>query len=223
MQKISHKKKAWAKELWSRLKSSIKIDKKKFVVDYVDNPFRVLVAIILSQNTNDKNAIRALSNLKQKVGLSPKSIANADLGVIEEAIKPAGLQRQKARTIKNLSRNIVNGLDIESILKMDVLEARKRLLGIEGIGKKTADVFLAIYGKRIMGVDTHAKRIARRLGITSSSSYDEIQRAYLSVFDFVDDFDYLHKLIISLGRKYCLAKSPRCDRCPISDLCEKNI
>ena len=133
------------------------------------------------------------------------------------------MYRQKARAIKNLARKVVEGLDLKNILKLETMKARKILLSLEGVGKKTVDVFLALHGKRIMGVDVHARRIALRWGIAKKDSYDDIQKAYVELFDFVENYDYLHRLLIMLGRKYCRAKNPRCGECPLRQICPKKL
>ena len=213
--------KAWARVVWNRLSKVFRHRLGEFVVDYVDTPFGVLVAIILSQNTSDKNSIRALKRLKEEIGVEPKSIARAPLDRIMEVIRVAGMYRQKAKTIKRLAELVLNGLDLDQILRMSLEEARARLLKIKGLGKKTVDVFLAIYGKRIMGVDTHARRIAKRWGIVDRDSYDDVQRVFVELFNFVENYDELHKMLILLGRKYCTARKPKCDECPIGDICPK--
>ncbi|MCR8454189.1 MAG: endonuclease III [Crenarchaeota archaeon] len=215
--------KAWARNVWDRLLRTIEIQKGQFIVDYVDQPFGLLIAIILSQNTADRNSIKALFKLKESIGLDPEKIHSSSVEKIEEAIYPAGLYKRKAKIIKNLAREVVNGFDLKKITMLDTEDARRALLNIEGIGKKTADVFLALNGKKIMGVDVHATRIAMRWGIAKKRSYDDIQKAYLELFDFVENYDYLHRLLITLGRKYCKARNPNCGECPIQDLCPKNL
>ncbi len=215
--------KSWARRVWEILRRNIDVPKGHFVVDFTDNPFGLLVAIILSQNTSDRNSIKALLNLKEKIGLDPIKICGARIEDIEQAIYSAGLYRQKARAIKNLARKVVEGLDLKNILKLETMKARKILLSLEGVGKKTVDVFLALHGKRIMGVDVHARRIALRWGIAKKDSYDDIQKAYVELFDFVENYDYLHRLLIMLGRKYCRAKNPRCGECPLRQICPKKL
>ncbi len=212
----------WAREVWDRLRRAIRIERDSFVVHFARTPFEVLVAIVLSQNTNEANAIRALRALRELTNLKPENIRNTPIAYIERAIRPAGMYRQKARTIIEIARRVSEGLNLESILDLDLLSARQKLLAIPGIGKKTADVFLAIYGKRIMGLDVHALRIAKRWGF-SSKTYDGIQREYIRLFSFVENYDMLHKTLITLGRTYCRAKRPRCHKCPIGDICPRLI
>jgi len=213
--------KKWARRVWEILNRSISLDQGQFVVDYAKDPFKILLSIILSQNTSEKNSIAAFKRLKEEIGTSPEILANVPLEKLEETIRISGLYKQKAKTIKRLAEEVLHGLDINELLTHDIKHIRQTLLSIEGIGKKTVDVLLAIYGKRIMGIDTHAKRIAIRWGIAKSSNYDEIQRAYVELFDFVDNYDRLHKLIIILGKKFCTSRKPKCDICPINTLCPK--
>ncbi|MHA1609402.1 MAG: endonuclease III domain-containing protein [Candidatus Njordarchaeales archaeon] len=209
------------KEILKRISNVVNLDEELFVVDYVsDDPFEKLVAIILSQNTSDKNAIKALNNLKEKVGLSRKAILEADLRVVEEALIPGGLYKEKAKRLKLIAEKVSED-DLQRILSLPVEDARRELLNLPGVGKKTADVFLAIYGKRTIGVDTHAARVAKRLGIVDSEAkYEDIRKALVEVFDFVDNYDIVHRYLIALGRKWCKSRRPKCESCPVSSLCK---
>ena len=209
-------------KIFKKLSNAIRLTEQRFVVDYVENPFGILVAIILSQNTNDKNSIAATKRLKERIGLTPDKIAKTSLSEIIDAIRPAGLIQQKAKRIKKLADLVINGkLNIDKILNMDVEDARRELIKIEGIGPKTADVFLALFGKKTFGIDTHATRVAKRLGIVSNkASYEDIRRAYLQLFKSVENLDLAHRYIIALGRIWCKAKNPKCKDCPIKEFCE---
>jgi len=203
-----------------KLTSTFRIKKGDFVVDYAENPFEILVSIILSQNTSDKNSIRAFLNLKSSIGTSPEKLAKASLEEIEKAIKVGGLYKIKARRIKELANMVLNGLNLREVLELPVKLARRKLLKIPGIGRKTADVFLALFGKKTIGVDTHAARVAKRLGLVNDdANYDEIRHALLETFSFVENFDYVHRLLIQLGRTFCKAKSPKCKECPLNEYC----
>ena len=213
----------WAREVYNRLKTFAEFEKNEFVVHFSKSPFEILIAIILSQNTSDKNSIRAFINLKKSIGLDPKNLCEASLEELERAIRIAGLYRQKSRIIKELACKVLFGeLDLKRILKMPVDDARKALLTIKGIGYKTVDVFLAIHGKKTMGVDTHARRIAIRWGLVRpDATYEEVRNAFLNTFKDIKNYDDLHKMLITLGRKWCRARKPLCDKCPLNDLCVK--
>jgi len=211
----------YGEEIIKRLEKAIDLSKELFVVDYVSNdPFEKIIAIILSQNTSDKNAIKALENLKNKIGISRESLLKASVESIEEAIKPGGLYREKARRIKALAEYISDRV-LEEILKMPVEKARKELLKFPGIGKKTADVFLALYGKETIGVDTHAARVAKRLGIAPpNADYEGIRKVLMKVFSSRSgNYDIVHRFLIALGRRWCRANKPACSQCPLRDLC----
>lgn len=209
------------KEIIHRLESVIRLEKELFIVDYVSNPFSLLVAIILSQNTNDKNSIKALENLRKETRIKPGKIIEIGVTKLSKLIKPAGLHNQKARSIFNLAKIILNDETFfNKILKMPLDDARKMLVNIPGIGKKTADVFLAILGKRTIGVDTHAARVAYRLGLApKKSGYETIRKSLLEAFRDIGDLDKAHRYLISLGRRWCRANKPLCNDCPLRDIC----
>ena len=209
------------KFIFERLKNAIKLEDQVYVVERNrGSKFEKLVAIILSQNTNDVNAKRALENLKREVGIDPKKLANENVERIAQIIKSAGLHKQKAKRIKELARLIVDGLDLEKILNKDTEEARKELMKIPGIGSKTADVFLAIHNHKTFGIDTHINRIVKRLGIVGEkATYEEIRKKLMDIFEGLD-YDLVHRYLIAHGRVYCTARKPRCGECPIRAICE---
>ena len=184
------------------------------------NPFAVLVGIILSQNTNDRNSIKAYMSLRERIGVRPEDIASADIREIEEAIRIAGLARQKSRALKEAAKKILEAGGEKVLLEMDWRDLRRLLLSIKGVGKKTADVFLSLVrGAPVFAVDTHAMRIARRWGLVGEKAgYDEVSRALLEFFG-PERSEKAHRLIIALGRRYCRARNPLCDKCPLRRWC----
>ncbi len=206
------------------LLKNLKYDWKEYVVliaiNEDKNPFSVLVAIVLSQNTNDKNSIKAYKRLREAVGINLDSILNADINTIEECIRSAGMYRQKARTLKELARKLKELGGEDFLLREEPEKLRKVLLEIPGIGKKTVDVFLSAYRKApYFAVDTHAARIAKRWGLVGEkANYDEISQKLLEFFG-KERAEEAHRLLIALGRRYCKAKTPRCDICPLKSIC----
>jgi len=188
----------------------------EFIAYYVykkyRKPFPVLVATILSQNTTEKNSFAAWKRLEERLGeITPEKVL--ELGEeLKELIKPVGLQEQKASAIleaarrwKELERAIAEG-------------KREELLKIKGIGKKTADVVLMTFGHPAFPVDTHVMRVSKRLGL-AEGSYDSVSSRLAQLFRGVER--EAHMYLILLGRKYCKAKKPRCDGCPLSDMCPR--
>ncbi|MFQ5758773.1 MAG: endonuclease III domain-containing protein [Candidatus Bathyarchaeia archaeon] len=185
-------------------------------------PFRTLIRTVLSQATADKNTSRAFINLSENFSITPKALAKADVGDIEEAIRVAGLYRNKSRVIKNLSRVILEQFNgsLDFIYSLPLEEARSKLMSLPGVGAKTADVVLLFCaGRPVIPIDTHVKRVSERLGLApSKSSYEEIREALQSLYS-PQDYLSVHLLLISLGRKYCKARKPLCKPCPVNTLC----
>ena len=194
----------------------------------VPNYFEILTAIILSQNTSDRNAIRAFNNLKTVLKeITHENIAIVDESVLKSAIRVAGLANRKSRILKELAVILQkNPHYLKDLERMDVKEARKRLLELPGVGLKTADVFLLMVLKKpTFPIDTHINRVVKRLGIASSSDgYEDVRMKivnYLS--NDIDSLAALHLLLIVHGRRICTARKPRCYHCTLSDLCCRNL
>ncbi|MCX8195917.1 MAG: endonuclease III [Acidilobaceae archaeon] len=181
--------------------------------------FAVLVSIVLSQNTNDKNSIAAFEELRSRVGVGLEDILKASEEQVGEAIRRSGLWKQKARAIKSLAELVAEKGGEAWLEAEEPGKLKEELLKVRGVGEKTADVFLSFYRRApVFAVDTHAKRIARRWGLVKGGSYSEASRALLSFFG-PELSERAHRLLIALGRKYCRAGSPRCNECPLRSAC----
>jgi endonuclease-3 len=208
------------------LSESLEVDRSQYVVlvaedmDGGKHPFAILAGIILSQNTNDRNSIRAYMELRRRIGVTPEAILSASEEEIAEAIRVAGLARQKARTLREAARRILEAGGEHVLLESDWRELRSFLLSIPGVGKKTADVFLALVRRApVFAVDTHAARIAKRWGLVEQDAgYDEISKALLEFFKPYRS-EEAHRLLIALGRTYCKARNPKCGECPLASYC----
>ncbi|HEU16353.1 MAG TPA: endonuclease III [Nitrososphaeria archaeon] len=211
-----------------RLVSDPSLSDGYFLVDRASpgcaDPFRTLVATVLSQNTNDRNGYRAFSALERSVGVTPWSISRAPLEVLEKAIRPAGMYRGRARKLRALASAVVEryGGDLSRALSGDLERARAALMELPGVGPKTADVVLLFCASMpTFPVDTHISRISRRLGLArTGAGYEEMRSTLQSIFD-PRDYAVAHRALIQLGRVYCRARGPRCAECPIRDLCPR--
>jgi len=208
-------------------RNSIKIDDfvaLKLVTEGAE-PFEVLVGIILSQNTSDRNAYRALLRLKNVLDgvITPDRILSIDPSVIINAINVAGLANRRLQSLLELSRYIKENPRFFNDLKnLSVDDVRKALLSIYGIGYKTADVFLLmIYKKPTFPIDTHIMRVLKRLGIVHEDmGYEDIRRFILGVVEHnPEELLSLHISLIAHGRMICKARNPRCSECPINTKC----
>lgn len=207
-----------ARKMIKRLDSEFKIDRPT-----KSDPFLSLVRTVLSQNTHRRNTRRAFENLTSKY-VSPSELAAADPEELEALIRPAGLYRSKARVLKNLADIILNeyGGDLERVLKKPPDEAREELLSMKGVGPKTADCVLFFGGGRdVLPVDTHVARTAKRLGFADPDDGPKGVKHELEPLIPKGKRGKAHLLLIELGRKYCKARKPLCEKCSVEDLCPK--
>jgi endonuclease-3 len=187
-----------------------------------EDPFKTLIVTIISQNTADRNTARAFENLSNKFKITPEALAKAKEKEIEESLKVAGLYRNKAKTIKRISKTILEEYqgDLKPILSLPIEEAREMLMQFLGVGPKTADVVLLFCAKQnTIPVDTHVNRVSKRLGLApENGDYETVRKALQSIFE-PKDYLPVHVLLILHGRKYCKARAPLCKECPINKFC----
>ena len=186
------------------------------------DPFETLVTTVLSQNTADKNTTRAFEALSKRFEITPEALAKADLVEIEEAIKVSGLYKSKAKTIKQAAITILEKYHgkLNHLLSLPLEEARKALTQFPGVGPKTADVVLLFSASQpTIPVDTHVNRVTKRLGFASANSdYEAVRKSLQSLYG-PSEYLAVHLLLIAHGRRYCKARKPLCDECPVNAYC----
>ena len=186
------------------------------------DPFETLIVTIISQNTAGRNTAKAFENLSKYFDITPEVLANAKTSQIEGCLQVAGLYRNKAKTIKQVSKIILEKLhgNLKPVLSLPFEESRKTLLQLPGVGPKTADVVLLFCSEKpTIPVDTHVNRVAKRLGLApANGDYETIRKCLQSLYN-LKDYLAVHVLLISLGRKYCRARNPLCKQCPVNTLC----
>ncbi len=140
------------------------------------DPVDMLIATILSQNTNDNNSYKAFKKLKEKYPTWEEA-AKANRSSIESVIKIAGLGKQKSAAIKGFLTEILEtkkNISLNYLLKLDETEAINNLTSYNGVGVKTAScVLLFAMGRNICPVDTHVHRTVNRLGIVAAKTPDK--------------------------------------------------
>lgn len=219
--------KGLGKTILIRLRKLGELDISEYTTPKVKEKYKtslaMLIATILSQNTNDKNAIKAFNNLVKTLGgkITIDSILNTPLEKIRDAIRVAGMYNKRAKTIREVALYIKSTLggSLEYILSLPLEEARRKLMSIPGVGSKTADILLMYYGKPTFPIDTHIKRVSRRLGLVDcKAGYEEVRRKLMEIFS-PEDYLEAHLRLIMLGRRYCRAGKPHCNLCPLNDIC----
>lgn len=194
----------------------LKILEKKFPnarceLDY-NNLFQLLIAVMLSAQTTDKrvNTITPILFSKYQTSLD---LSKANVNDVIDIIKPVGLAYTKAKNLINMA-NILNN-DYNG----NVPDTFDELIKLPGVGRKTANVILAEgFRKNAIAVDTHVLRVSNRLGITNSSSPNEVEKSLKEFFEN-DSWSKAHILLLFLGRYSCKAIKPNCSNCELADVC----
>jgi len=194
----------------------------EFVVAHASTLFERLVAVMLSQNTSDKQAIRALENLRRLLGkpLTPESLLETSLEGVAAAIRPVGMQWRRARNLQALAREVAARPSLlEEVEKLSVEEARRVLMKLPGVGPKTADVILLTMGKPTFPIDTHISRLAPRLLGLRELGYEEFRRLVVAALRSAELLRELHWKMIVVGRRWCRPRRPACSECPLRIVC----
>lgn len=178
------------------------------------DPFRVLVATIISARTKDEVTGAAAERLFALAD-SPKGVAELDVQTIAEAIRPANFYPTKARRIKEIATRLVR--DFHGQVPND-LEA---LLTLPGVGRKTANLVLTEgFGLPGICVDTHVHRILNRLGLVRTRSPLETEHALRESLP-QKYWAKINALLVSFGQNICRPQSPYCSKCPLNEMCER--
>lgn len=177
------------------------------------NALELLVATILSAQCTDERVNKVTPALFEAYP-DAEAFANADIHELEEAVRSTGFYRNKAQNIQEACRRIVTEYDGE------VPDNMKDLLTLRGVARKTANVVLGTWYGIADGVvvDTHVKRLSNRLGLTTQSNPDKIERDLMALAPRSEWVDLSHLLIFH-GRRVCSARKPNCAECVLNHLC----
>jgi len=186
------------------------------------DPLDELIWTVLSQHTSDLNAERAFHALRAAYP-TWETVVAAKPSAVADTIRSGGLANTKAVRIQAILREIAEregGYDLSRLLEMTDAPAREYLTTLPGVGPKTAAVVMAFaLGRHAIPVDTHVHRVSRRLGLIPANASAE--KAHDILAQLVPDElkTPLHVGLIRLGRELCKATGPRCEECPLADLC----
>jgi len=186
------------------------------------DPISQIVNTILSQNTNDANRDHAYRRLRERFP-TWEAVRQAPVEAIEEAIRPAGLAPQRAPRIKAALEHIYQqrgSLELDFLRQLSVEEARRWLMGIHGVGPKTASIVLLFsLGMPAFPVDTHVHRVTRRLGLAPARATAEKVQDIIEKLVPPARYYPLHINLIRHGRRICTARRPHCEECFLRDIC----
>ena len=180
-----------------------------------NSPFELLVAVILSAQCTDKRVNMVTKELFKKYN-SPQDFVSIPLEELEKLIHSCGFYHNKAVAIKKASKDIIERFNGEVPSDFD------DLCSLSGVGRKTADVVLAErFGVPAFAVDTHVHRISKRLAIVpEDATVRETERILMSKVP-KEDWIKSHHRMIFWGRYQCMARAPKCETCPLLEICQE--
>ncbi|MGQ9647236.1 MAG: endonuclease III domain-containing protein [Thermodesulfobacteriota bacterium] len=186
------------------------------------DPLRVLVQTILSQNTNDRNRDWAYQRLKNQFPRWEEML-KGDRRAIEEALRPGGLARQKAKRIVDILQWLKKRqgkVSLAFLKRMDSEEVKETLSGLKGIGPKTVHCLLLFgLGREAFPVDTHILRVGKRLGFIPERLDAVKAHSWMAPLVPKGKAFSLHLNLIKHGRSVCNAKKPQCKECVLKNEC----
>jgi endonuclease III len=176
------------------------------------DPFRVLIATVLSQRTKDEVTSVASTRLFQKYP-GPKQLSKADTRTVAKLIYPVGFYKTKAKAIKRIAKIILAEYAGKVPSDMD------QLLDLPSVGRKTANCVL-VYGFKqpAIPVDTHVHRVFNRIGVVNTKTPDETEQKLTSIVDKSDWLE-LNEVFVKFGKIVCKPVGPKCSICPLTDRC----
>ena len=183
---------------------------------YGGDPWKLLVMGRLSAQCTDARVNIVSEELFARFP-DAVSMASAEVEEIAEIVKPCGLYRMKAQNLKDASQMLVTKYGGR------LPDTMEELLEFPGVGRKIANLLLGdVFGKEAIVCDTHCIRICGRLGMYPEKEKDptKIEKILRELIDLKEGSDFCHRIVF-FGREICTARSPKCDSCPLRDLCEK--
>ena len=180
-------------------------------------PFEAVVAVVLSAQCTDERVNKTTPSLFSRCK-SVQDFADIDIKELEKLIHSCGFYRNKAANIKACAKKVLEDFNGQ------VPSTMEELLTLPGVGRKTANVvLLEVFGfANGIAVDTHAKRISNKIGLSNNSDPEKIEQDLLKIFD-KEDLKFVNHLLVWHGRNCCKAQKPNCQSCTINKYCKSYI
>ena len=181
-----------------------------------ENPLELLIATQLATQCTDARVNIVMKDVVKKYKTC-KDYANADLDELMQIVKPTGFYRNKAKNIIGTCKILLEKHNGEVPSDMDALTE------LPGVGRKIANLIRGdVYGIPGVVVDTHCMRLSKRMGITKETEQHKIEKDLVKKIPKDYQTLFCHQLV-EHGRKYCTARSPKCDVCILKDICRKRL
>lgn len=181
-----------------------------------NSPIELVCALILAAQCTDARVNTIIPILFDKYK-DVYELSQADVNEIAKIVKPCGFYANKSKSISNTAKIIVekyNGI---------VPSTMEELTTLSGIGRKSANIILQECFNKTVGiaVDTHVTRLSRKMGISNANTQEKIEKDLMNKID-KKYWNVINHIFVLHGRKYCIARRPQCDICPVSIYCKKN-
>ena len=177
-------------------------------------PFQIVVAVMLSAQCTDERVNKTTPALFERCK-TIQDFADIDIKELEDIIHPCGFYKNKAKNIKLCAKQVLKNFD--GVVPQNMED----LLTLAGVGRKSANVILleAFGIANGIAVDTHAKRVSNRIGLSSQSDPEKIEQDLLKIFpkEYLKDINHL---FVWHGRKTCDSRKPKCALCTVKDFCK---
>ncbi|MBQ4562738.1 MAG: endonuclease III [Clostridia bacterium] len=187
-------------------------------LEYNGEPWKLLVMGILSAQCTDKRVNIVCEEMFKHLP-TLEAMAEAEVQTIEDFVKPCGLYKTKAKNISACCKILIEKYNGELPRTME------ELLELPGVGRKIANLLLGdIFRIPSIVTDTHCIRLSGRMGLSPKGEKNpyKVEKALVPVIPKDKQVDFCHRMVW-FGREYCTARAPKCDGCPLSDLCKKSI
>ena len=182
---------------------------------YEGDSFRLLVMAVLSAQCTDKRVNEVSVELFRRYP-TPKLLAAAPEGELEEVIRSVGLFNSKAKNLRAAAKRL------DEVYGGEVPSAMEDLLSLAGVGRKVANLLRGdLFGLGGIVADTHCIRITNRLGLCDSTRPEVVERTLSPLIPTEKQSDFCHRLVL-FGRDICTARAPDCARCPLAKFCKDN-
>ena len=183
-------------------------------LDYNDNPFELLVAVILSAQCTDKRVNQITPDLMKRFP-TPQKMSEADPAEVFDYIRSCSYPNNKSKHLVGMAQKLVELFNGE--VPGDIDELQK----LPGVGRKTANVIASVvFNKPAMAVDTHVFRVAARIGLSVDSKTPLETEKQLVKYIPEELIPKAHHWLILHGRYVCLARSPKCEKCGLTPVCK---
>ena len=188
----------------------------KCSLEYGNDAWRLLIMSRLSAQCTDARVNAVSAELFEKIP-DVYAMANANIEDIEKIIYPCGLYHTKAKSLKEMSKCLIENFSGR------VPDTFDELMTLPGVGSKIANLMLGdVFGKGGIVADTHCIRISNRLGLVNGKAQNRVEKQLGAVIPIENQSDFCHRIVL-FGRDICTSRSPKCDECPINEqkLCPK--